>query len=222
MWQINSTAPQTISTKMTITLHQHLFKKALAKTEHLNFHEHRIDCRSDWLYCINLVTVSLQYNGRLLISQFLIVANKKNNVLILDFVENHIFKMSAWCKMNTKILNICFNVILQIVSMICCYPCHLQACICGFPIATGAASRLISGYDSYGNTCGQNNTKIEGVPLSGRDMRENKLVWFVTSDIDFYLYEIHLVSFSKYVAPLLSLKYFHLLWFFESVIDLVH
>uniref|UniRef100_A0A8C4IUM1 Choline transporter-like protein n=1 Tax=Dicentrarchus labrax TaxID=13489 RepID=A0A8C4IUM1_DICLA len=57
--------------------------------------------------------------------------------------------------------------------------CIGMACICGFPIATGAASRLISGYDSYGNTCGQNNTKIEGVPLSGRDMRENKYVFFL-------------------------------------------
>lgn len=59
---------------------------------------------------------------------------------------------------------------------ICCYSCRLQACICGYPIATGAASRLISGYDSYGNTCGQNNTRIEGVPLSGQNMREKKLV----------------------------------------------
>lgn len=73
--------------------------------------------------------------------------------------------------------------------------CHLQACICGFPIATGAASRLISGYDSYGNTCGQNNTKIEGVPLSGRDMKENKLVSYVINDltchIGAYSHQIH-------------------------------
>lgn len=52
-------------------------------------------------------------------------------------------------------------------------------CICGFAIATGAASRLISGYDSYGNTCGQKNTAIDGVELSGRDMRENKYVFFL-------------------------------------------
>ncbi|XP_070844398.1 choline transporter-like protein 1 [Chaetodon trifascialis] len=57
--------------------------------------------------------------------------------------------------------------------------CIGMVCICGFPIATGAASRLISGYDSYGNTCGQTNTKIEGVPLSGRDMTENKYVFFL-------------------------------------------
>lgn len=59
----------------------------------------------------------------------------------------------------------------------------MQVCICVFPIATGAASRLISGYDSYGNTCGKNNSKVEGVPLSGQDMRENRLVSSVTEHV---------------------------------------
>ncbi|XP_017261961.1 choline transporter-like protein 1 [Kryptolebias marmoratus] len=57
--------------------------------------------------------------------------------------------------------------------------CVGMGCICGFAIATGGASRLISGYDSYGNTCGRNNTRIEGVPLSGRDMSEKKYVFFL-------------------------------------------
>ncbi|KAM3623073.1 uncharacterized protein V6R79_006451 [Siganus canaliculatus] len=57
--------------------------------------------------------------------------------------------------------------------------CIGMACICGYPIATGAAARLILGYDSYGNTCGRNNTQIAGVPLSGRNMRENKYVFFL-------------------------------------------
>ncbi|XP_040042080.2 choline transporter-like protein 1 [Gasterosteus aculeatus] len=57
--------------------------------------------------------------------------------------------------------------------------CFGMVCICVFPIATGAASRLISGYDSYGNTCGKNNSKVEGVPLSGQDMRENRYVFFL-------------------------------------------
>uniref|UniRef100_A0A672YBI3 Choline transporter-like protein n=1 Tax=Sphaeramia orbicularis TaxID=375764 RepID=A0A672YBI3_9TELE len=35
-----------------------------------------------------------------------------------------------------------------------CMCCSSTCSICGFAIATGAASRLISGYDSYGNTCG--------------------------------------------------------------------
>ncbi|XP_056135584.1 choline transporter-like protein 1 [Lampris incognitus] len=51
--------------------------------------------------------------------------------------------------------------------------------ICIFAITTGAASRLISGYDSYGNICGQRNTKIEGIELSGRDLTENKFVFFL-------------------------------------------
>ncbi|XP_047435600.1 choline transporter-like protein 1 isoform X2 [Mugil cephalus] len=57
--------------------------------------------------------------------------------------------------------------------------CIGMACICGFSIATGGAYRLILGYDSYGNTCGRNNTKIEGVPLSGRDMTDKKYVFFL-------------------------------------------
>lgn len=57
--------------------------------------------------------------------------------------------------------------------------CVGMLCICGFAIATGAAARLISGYDSFGNTCGQKNPTIDGVDLSGRDMRENKYVFFL-------------------------------------------
>ncbi|XP_038124980.1 choline transporter-like protein 1 [Cyprinodon tularosa] len=59
--------------------------------------------------------------------------------------------------------------------------CVGMAFICGFAIATGGASRLVSGYDSFGNTCGRNNThkKIEGVPLSGADMTTKKYVFFL-------------------------------------------
>lgn len=57
--------------------------------------------------------------------------------------------------------------------------CIGMVCVCAYPIATGATSRLISGYDSYGNTCGQNNSRVEGVALSGRDMRENRYVFFL-------------------------------------------
>eukprot|EP00063_Salmo_salar_P075841 XP_014050676.1 PREDICTED: choline transporter-like protein 1 [Salmo salar] len=63
--------------------------------------------------------------------------------------------------------------------------CIGMACIAGFSISTGAASRLISGYDSYGNTCGQKNGKIEGVELSGRDQTNNNEI---TSFHPFYLY----------------------------------
>lgn len=71
----------------------------------------------------------------------------------------------------------CTDIPWLIVFMLFCVG---MLCICGFAIATGAASRLISGYDSFGNTCGQKNpTKIDGVDLSGRDMREKKYVFFL-------------------------------------------
>lgn len=51
-----------------------------------------------------------------------------------------------------------------------------QGLICGFSIATGAAARLTSGYDSYGNICGHKNVKIEGIDNSGLDLTEKKWV----------------------------------------------
>lgn len=51
--------------------------------------------------------------------------------------------------------------------------------ICGFSVATGAASRLISGYDSYGNICGQKNAKVEGLENSGLDHTNRKYVFFL-------------------------------------------
>lgn len=101
--------------------------------------------------------------------------------------------MSSRCYLIINIMShVVSHVILQIVNIIYSNLCPLQVCICGFSIATGGASRFISGYDSYGNTCGQNNTKIEGVPLSGRNMKENKLVCYVTNaltcDMGLYLH----------------------------------
>ncbi|XP_059377885.1 choline transporter-like protein 1 isoform X1 [Carassius carassius] len=51
--------------------------------------------------------------------------------------------------------------------------------ICGFTIMTGGAARLVFGYDSYGNTCGQRNDPIEGVRLSGLDHTDRKFVFFL-------------------------------------------
>ncbi|XP_060235899.1 choline transporter-like protein 1 isoform X3 [Meriones unguiculatus] len=51
--------------------------------------------------------------------------------------------------------------------------------ICGFSVATGAAARLVSGYDSYGNICGQRNAKLEGIPNSGLDHTHRKYVFFL-------------------------------------------
>ncbi|XP_041839842.1 choline transporter-like protein 1 [Melanotaenia boesemani] len=80
--------------------------------------------------------------------------------------------------------------------------CIGMACICGFAIAIGGATRLISGYDSYGNTCGRNNTKIEGVPLSGRDMRDKKYVFFLDPcNLDFINRKIKSIALCVSTCP---------------------
>lgn len=56
----------------------------------------------------------------------------------------------------------------------CCGFFSSQGFICGFTIATGAAARLLSGYDSYGNICGQKNVKVEGIVNSGLDLTQKK------------------------------------------------
>ncbi|XP_072114299.1 choline transporter-like protein 1 [Mobula birostris] len=56
--------------------------------------------------------------------------------------------------------------------------CVGMAIICGFAIASGAAQRLVYGYDSYGNICGNKNTKIKDVAMSGRDLTDQKYVLF--------------------------------------------
>ncbi|XP_048826501.1 choline transporter-like protein 1 isoform X1 [Brienomyrus brachyistius] len=57
--------------------------------------------------------------------------------------------------------------------------CVGMGSICGYAIITGAAGRLVSGYDSYGNTCGQPNAQIEGIKLSGLDQTDKKFVFFL-------------------------------------------
>ncbi|XP_068596293.1 choline transporter-like protein 1 [Brachionichthys hirsutus] len=57
--------------------------------------------------------------------------------------------------------------------------CVGMGSICGFTIATGGAARLLFGYDSYGNTCGQRNQRRDGVQLSGLDHTDRKFVFFL-------------------------------------------
>ncbi|KAM3612628.1 uncharacterized protein V6R79_011566 [Siganus canaliculatus] len=57
--------------------------------------------------------------------------------------------------------------------------CVGMGAICGFTIVTGGAARLVFGYDSYGNTCGQRNEQLEGVRLSGLDHTDRKFVFFL-------------------------------------------
>ncbi|XP_022352747.1 choline transporter-like protein 3 isoform X3 [Enhydra lutris kenyoni] len=53
--------------------------------------------------------------------------------------------------------------------------------ITGYSVAAGATARLLFGYDSFGNVCGQKNSPVEGAPLSGQDMTLKKHVFFMNS-----------------------------------------
>lgn len=51
--------------------------------------------------------------------------------------------------------------------------------VAGISVVMGGSSRLINGYDSYGNICGKNNSKIPNVTLSGQDFTRRKYVFFL-------------------------------------------
>ncbi|XP_037116169.1 choline transporter-like protein 1 isoform X1 [Syngnathus acus] len=57
--------------------------------------------------------------------------------------------------------------------------CVGMGSVCAFTVVSGGAARLVLGYDSYGNTCGQRNPPLEGVRLSGLDHTERKFVFFL-------------------------------------------
>ncbi|KAI3353194.1 hypothetical protein L3Q82_019744 [Scortum barcoo] len=84
---------------------------------------------------------------------------------------------------------------------------HPQVCICGYVVANGAATRLISGYDSYGNTCGRNNAKIEGVEHSGKNMTELKYVFFLEPcKLDLMKMKIESIALCVSMCPQAELK----------------
>ncbi|XP_059201867.1 choline transporter-like protein 1 isoform X1 [Centropristis striata] len=79
--------------------------------------------------------------------------------------------------------------------------------ICGFTIVTGGAARLVLGYDSYGNTCGQRNEQLEGVRLSGLDHRDRKFVFFLDPcNIDLVQRKIRSMALCVSLCPTEELK----------------
>ncbi|XP_046307256.1 choline transporter-like protein 1 isoform X2 [Marmota monax] len=79
--------------------------------------------------------------------------------------------------------------------------------ICGFSVATGAAARLVSGYDSYGNICGQKNAKLEGIPYSGMDHTQRKYVFFLDPcNLDLINRKIKSVALCVAACPRQELK----------------
>ncbi|XP_020511175.1 choline transporter-like protein 1 isoform X3 [Labrus bergylta] len=80
--------------------------------------------------------------------------------------------------------------------------CVGMGSICGFTVATGGAARLVYGYDSYGNTCGQRNEQIEGVRLSGLDHTDRKFVFFLDPcNIDIVQRKIKSVALCVSLCP---------------------
>ncbi|XP_073342388.1 choline transporter-like protein 1 isoform X2 [Pagrus major] len=85
--------------------------------------------------------------------------------------------------------------------------CVGMGSICGFTIATGGAARLVFGYDSYGNTCGQRNEQIEGVRLSGLDHTDRKFVFFLDPcNIDIVQRKIKSMALCVSLCPTEELK----------------
>ncbi|KAL2098165.1 hypothetical protein ACEWY4_007372 [Coilia grayii] len=74
-------------------------------------------------------------------------------------------------------------------------------------VAMGGSSRLVNGYDSYGNTCGKNNSKIADAPLSGQDFTRRKYVFFLDPcKIDHMKLKIDSVSLCVSSCPKEELK----------------
>ncbi|XP_076594608.1 choline transporter-like protein 1 isoform X1 [Chaetodon auriga] len=85
--------------------------------------------------------------------------------------------------------------------------CVGMGSICGFTIVTGGAARLVFGYDSYGNTCGQRNEQIEGVRLSGLDHTDRKFVFFLDPcNIDIVQRKIKSMALCVSLCPTEELK----------------
>ncbi|XP_065803067.1 choline transporter-like protein 1 isoform X2 [Muntiacus reevesi] len=79
--------------------------------------------------------------------------------------------------------------------------------ICGFSVATGAAARLVSGYDIYGNICGQKNAELEAIPNSGMDHTHRKYVFFLDPcNLDLINRKIKSVALCVAACPRQELK----------------
>uniref|UniRef100_A0A8C2X2G8 Choline transporter-like protein n=1 Tax=Cyclopterus lumpus TaxID=8103 RepID=A0A8C2X2G8_CYCLU len=85
--------------------------------------------------------------------------------------------------------------------------CVGMGSICSFTIVTGGAARLVFGYDSYGNTCGQRNERIEGVQLSGLDHTDRKFVFFLDPcNVDIVQRKIKSMALCVSLCPTEELK----------------
>ncbi|XP_051935732.1 choline transporter-like protein 1 isoform X2 [Hippocampus zosterae] len=90
--------------------------------------------------------------------------------------------------------------------------------VCAFTVASGGAARLVSGYDSYGNTCGRRNPPLDGVRLSGLDHTDRKFVFFLDPcDIDIVRRKMKSVALCVALCPPRLLHTYHDLMTFATL-----
>ncbi|XP_061690432.1 choline transporter-like protein 1 isoform X3 [Syngnathoides biaculeatus] len=88
--------------------------------------------------------------------------------------------------------------------------CVGMGSVCAFTVASGGAARLISGYDSYGNTCGRRNQHLDGVRLSGLDHTDRKFVFFLDPcNIDIVQRKMKSVALCVSLCPPHTLHTYH-------------
>nr|XP_057920007.1 choline transporter-like protein 1 isoform X3 [Doryrhamphus excisus] len=80
--------------------------------------------------------------------------------------------------------------------------CVGMGSVCAFTVVTGGAARLVFGYDSYGNTCGRRNQRVDDVKLSGLDHTDRKFVFFLDPcNIDIVQRKIKSVALCVSLCP---------------------
>ncbi|XP_077464712.1 choline transporter-like protein 1 isoform X2 [Stigmatopora argus] len=96
--------------------------------------------------------------------------------------------------------------------------CVGMGSVCAFTVASGGAARLLSGYDSFGNTCGRRNPPLDGIRLSGLDHTERKFVFYLDPcDVDIVQRKIKSVALCVALCPPRALRTFHDLQNFAEV-----
>ncbi|XP_077589171.1 choline transporter-like protein 1 isoform X2 [Stigmatopora nigra] len=96
--------------------------------------------------------------------------------------------------------------------------CVGMGSVCAFTVVSGGAARLLSGYDSFGNTCGRRNPPLDGIRLSGLDHTERKFVFYLDPcDVDIVQRKIKSVALCVALCPARTLRTFHDLQNFAEV-----
>uniref|UniRef100_A0A3Q3DJU9 Choline transporter-like protein n=1 Tax=Hippocampus comes TaxID=109280 RepID=A0A3Q3DJU9_HIPCM len=92
-----------------------------------------------------------------------------------------------------------------------------QGSVCAFTVVSGGAARLVSGYDSYGNTCGRRNPPLDGVRLSGLDHTDRFVFFLDPCNIDIVQRKMKSVALCVALCPPRLLHTYHDLMTFATL-----